>query len=202
VKRYDSEGKLVEYSGIVGNQRGRLRIEDRKGPKSLTQVNVKIRRLHADAVIPRYATELAAGFDLVAVEDVIIAPGETALVPLGFAVELPAGYEMQVRPRSGVTLKTKLRVGNSPGTVDADFRAEVKVIVDNAAPDTDSMGYLYNVSGTQSIDFDYRDGTYIIRKGDRIAQGVIAPVYRANFVEVAELSDTERGSGGFGHTGI
>lgn len=161
-----------------------------KRPKSLREIPVKIKRLHPDAVIPKYATELAAGFDLVAVEDVVIAPGETKLISLGFAVEIPEGFEMQVRPRSGVTLKTKLRVGNSPGTIDADFRGEVKVIVDNIS---------------RSYDESTRDkcvaGSYIIRKGDRIAQGVIAPVYRADFIIVDHLGETERGDGGFGSTG-
>ncbi|MFL1672657.1 dUTP diphosphatase [Paenibacillus dendritiformis] len=163
---------------------------------------VKIKRLHPDAVIPKYATELAAGFDLVAVEDVVIAPGETKLISLGFAVEIPEGFEMQVRPRSGVTLKTKLRVGNSPGTIDADFRGEVKVIVDNISRDDWS-------NAARRIDNSYdestRDkcvaGSYIIRKGDRIAQGVIAPVYRADFIIVDHLGETERGDGGFGSTG-
>lgn len=178
---------------------------------------VNIKRLHPNAVIPRYATELAAGFDLVAVEDVIIAPGETALVPLGFAIELPPGYEMQVRPRSGISLRTKLRVANSPGTVDADFRAEIGVIVDNIARpviwDIDlnlrdveflKTNTVTQIDGTTAkLDWMPRlDGTHIIRKGDRIAQGVIAPVERVTFAVVDELSETKRGAGGFGSTGI
>lgn len=168
-------------------------------------INVKIRRLHPDAVIPEYATELAAGFDLVAVEDVIIAPGETGLVPTGIAVEIPPGYEMQVRPRSGISRKTKLRVANSPGTVDADFRGEVKVIVDNIAREEHgSTPRLRNLEGkTEFYNGEYFEKyTYIIRKGDRIAQAVIAPVIRANFEVVDELSETERGDGGFGSTGL
>lgn len=174
--------------------------------KGLREIPVKIKRLHPDAVIPKYATELAAGFDLVAVGDVIISPGETELIPLGFAVEIPEGFEMQIRPRSGVTWRTKLRVGNSPGTVDGDFRGEVKVIVDNIAQDPQFYdAYPWKIDG--SVDQSY-DGegcaydTYIIRKGDRIAQGVIAPVCRADFIEVDELGETERGDGGFGSTGI
>ncbi|WP_343224452.1 dUTP diphosphatase [Paenibacillus sp. ACRRX] len=172
--------------------------------KGLREIPVKIKRLHPDAVIPKYATDLAAGFDLVAVEDVIIAPGETKLVPLGFAVEIPEGFEMQIRPRSGVTWKTKLRVGNSPGTIDADFRSEVKVIVDNISREglsfsewvRDITGSPYGISG------EYEDGTYIVRKGDRLAQGVIVPVCRADFIEVDVLSETGRGDGGFGSTGV
>jgi len=178
-------------------------------------INVKIRRLHPDAVIPEYATELAAGFDLVAVEDVIIAPGETALVPTGIAVEIPPGYEMQVRPRSGISRKTKLRVANSPGTVDADYRGEVGVIVDNTATGSNFIDYVYGlVSGNFQTDdatgvpveyeASYEDMNvfYLIRKGDRIAQGVIVPVIRANFEVADELSETERGDGGFGSTGV
>lgn len=166
---------------------------------------VNIKRLHPDCVVPRYATDLAAGFDLVAVDDVIIAPGETKLVPLGFAIELPPGYEMQVRPRSGISLRTKLRVANSPGTVDADFRGEVGVLVDNIRR-VDSVGHIYSrIDGTDRastcVDAPPR-GSYVILKGDRIAQGVIAPVERAIFVVVDELSETARGSGGFGHTGV
>lgn len=182
----------------------------------MSAINVKFKRLHPDAKIPQYATEMAAGFDLVAVEDVIIAPGETAKVPLGFAVQIPPGYEIQIRPRSGVTFKTKLRVANSPGTVDADFRGEVAVLIDNIARVKhsvilngsielyDECGLVFDVNGDDAM-HEYGTeihSTYIIRKGDRIAQGVLAPVLRASFEEVAELDDTERGDGGFGHTGV
>ncbi|WP_418041740.1 dUTP diphosphatase [Paenibacillus xylanilyticus] len=167
-------------------------------------MNVKFKRLHPDAKIPQYATEMAAGFDLVAVEDVIIAPGETAKVPLGFAVQIPAGYEIQIRPRSGVTLKTKLRV--NLGTIDADYRGEIGVIIDNL---TQPMGWTDTYPHLLDGNPDWRysgegesDGTYSIRKGDRIAQGVLAPVPRASFEEVADLDDTERGDGGFGHSGV
>lgn len=178
-------------------------------------INVKIRRLHPDAAIPQYATELAAGFDLVAVEDVIIAPGETELVPTGIAVEIPPGYEMQVRPRSGISRKTKLRISNSPGTVDGDYRGEVGVIVDNTTlPEYGidiregrtvraKCGQAITLEG-EYVPVDGHDHVafpYIIRKGDRIAQGVIVPVMRANFEVVDELTETERGDGGFGSTG-
>nr|WP_154895764.1 deoxyuridine 5'-triphosphate nucleotidohydrolase [Paenibacillus xylanexedens] len=166
-------------------------------------MNVKFKRLHPDAKIPQYATEMAAGFDLVAVEDVIIAPGETAKVPLGFAVQIPPGYEIQIRPRSGVTLKTKLRV--NLGTIDADYRGEIGVIIDNIARSAaGSTPRLRNTEGKT----EYYTGehfekyTYIVRKGDRIAQGVLAPVLHASFEEVAELDDTGRGDGGFGHSGV
>ncbi|MEK4360849.1 dUTP diphosphatase [Paenibacillus sp. FSL M7-1455] len=171
----------------------------------MNEIPVKIKRLHQDAIIPKYAKPGDSGFDLVAVEDVIIAPGETALVPTGLAVEIPAGYELQVRPRSGISLRTKLRVANSPGTVDAGFRGEVKVIVDNIRR-VDSVGHIYSrIDGTDRastcVDAPPR-GSYVILKGDRIAQAVITPVARANFEVVDELTETERGADGFGSSGV
>lgn len=164
---------------------------------------VNIKRLHPDAIIPKYAKPGDSGFDLVAIEDVIIAPGETVLVPTGLAVEIPAGYELQVRPRSGISLRTKLRV--QFGTVDAGYRGEVGVIVDNIRR-VDSVGHIYSrIDGTDRastcVDAPPR-GSYVILKGDRIAQGVIAPVERATFEVVDELTESERGTGGFGHTGV
>lgn len=140
---------------------------------------VKVKRVRKDAVIPQYATPGAAGFDLVAAEDVFLRGGETKLVPTGLSFEIPEGYEMQIRPRSGLSLKTGLRIANAPGTIDSDYRGEVKIIVENTS------------------------NTYHhIEKGDRIAQGVIAPVMRAVFEEADDLSETDRGSGGFGSTGV
>jgi dUTP pyrophosphatase len=167
------------------------------------KVNVKIKRLNEHATIPQYAREGDAGFDLVASEDVIIEPGETKLVPTGLAFELPEGFELQIRPRSGVTLKTKLRV--QLGTVDAGYRGEVGVIVDNIAEIGKGVSYVGNL--------DYKItylpqgakrpfNTYIIRKGDRIAQAVIAPVEQAHFQVVNTLSETQRGEGGFGSSGV
>ena len=176
----------------------------------MTELTVKIKRLHPDAVIPQYAHVGDAGFDLVAVEDVIVEPGETVNVPTGIAIELPPGYELQVRPRSGITLRTKLRV--QLGTVDSNYRGEIGVIVDNIAtyvdlfdiPTVDDEYVVYGIDGkyhhsSESID---EGGAYIIRKGDKIAQGVIAPVAKATFIDTDELSDTTRGEGGFGSTGV
>lgn len=178
-------------------------------------MNVNIKRLSPDAQIPQYAHVSDACFDLVAAEDVIIEPGETALVKTGLAFEVPEGYEMQIRPRSGITLKTKLRV--QLGTVDAGYRGEVGVIVDNIAPviyrtikDDEGERYepltskvLYDVRQrfVPTINGDYIDGTYIIRKGDRICQAVIKPVEQAAFTEVCDLNDSERGGDGFGSSG-
>jgi dUTP pyrophosphatase len=142
-------------------------------------MKVKVKKLHNDAVIPKYQTKGASGFDFHALEDTVIFNGDTKLVRTGLAFEIPLGYELQVRPRSGTSLKTKLRVANSPGTVDADYRGEVCIIVDNLEP---------------------RENL-IIKKGERIAQGVICPVFQADLVVVENLSESERNNGAFGSTG-
>lgn len=142
-------------------------------------MNIKIKKLVEDAIIPKYQTVGSAGFDFHTVEDVTVFPKETKLVSTGLAFEIPEGYELQVRPRSGMSLKTKIRISNSPATIDSDYRGVVSIIVDNIS----SHGSL----------------PYEIKKGDRIAQGVICKVNQAVFVE-DELSETERGEGGFGST--
>ena len=167
-------------------------------------MNIPIKKLHPNAVMPKYAKQGDSGFDLVAIENVIIEPGETKLVKTGLAFEIPEGFEIQVRPRSGITLKTKLRV--QLGTVDSNYRGEVGVIVDNAYYDPcDDGEIMYKAAGideepTGDKYFPY--GTYLIRKGDRIAQAILAPVAYTTFEEVDELSETNRGSNGYGSTGI
>lgn len=146
-------------------------------------MNVKIKKLSPDAVIPRYATLGAAGFDLVAIEDVQLFGGQTKLVKTGLSIELPMGFEMQVRPRSGTSLKTPLRVANAPGTIDSDYRGEVCVIITNTLTPNGDLSIVE------------------IKKGERIAQGVICAVEHAEFVEVKDLTVTGRGAGGFGSTG-
>jgi len=171
------------------------------------RVNVKIKRLNENAAIPKYAHEYDAGFDLVACDDIIIEPGETKLIPTGLAFELPPGYEIQVRPRSGITLKTKLRV--QFGTVDSAYRGEVGVIVDNIGhPNVDALWFAKQIDGKRCRVDTLTDGkmvqhgSYIIRKGDRIGQAIIKPVEQAFFREVDELSETARGQGGFGSSGV
>lgn len=165
---------------------------------------VKVKRLHPDAVIPTKAHEHDAGFDLVAVEDVIIEPGETALIKTGIAVELPEGFELQVRQRSGITLNTKLRV--QLGTVDSTYRGEVGVIVDNIAQDmfSDFEYSPFNLTKDDVVKgvghFPYE--TYAIRKGDRIAQSVIQRLPSVQITEVEALGESDRGEGGFGSTGV
>jgi dUTP pyrophosphatase len=145
-------------------------------------VRVRIARLRGahDLPLPARATRGAAGFDLHAAVEaaVVLAPGQRALIPTGFAIAVPEGYEAQVRPRSGLALKHGIVLPNAPGTIDSDYRGEVKIIVCN--------------TGEQA---------FTIERGDRIAQLVIAPVVRAEWDEVASLDATERGEGGFGHSG-
>jgi dUTP pyrophosphatase len=142
---------------------------------------VKIARLRKNALpLPTYQSEHAAGIDLMADigASIEMAPGERRAVPTGICVEIPVGYEGQVRPRSGRALKEGLALINSPGTIDADYRGEIKVLLVNL--------------GEQPI---------VILPGDRIAQLIISPVVRADIVEVDELAPSARGPGGFGHTG-
>ena len=141
---------------------------------------VRFKKLRPAAVLPRYMTAGAAGMDLASAAEgpLTLAPGARAGVPTGLAMELPAGYEGQVRPRSGLAARHGITVTNAPGTIDADYRGEIVVL-------------LVNLGGEP----------YTIAPGERIAQLVIAPVTRAEVAEVDQLGDTARGGGGFGHTG-
>lgn len=144
----------------------------------MSKVSVKFKRTNPHAMIPTYGSEEAAGCDLFACEDGSIKPMERVLIKCGFAMELPIGYEAQVRPRSGLALKKGLTVLNSPGTIDSDYRGEVCVMLINL--------------GNEEVLFSI---------GDRIAQMVIAPVVRAGFSVADSLGETDRGEGGFGSTG-
>jgi dUTP pyrophosphatase len=144
------------------------------------EVEVRFRRLRPAARLPQYMTGGAAGLDLASAADgpVTLAPGARLGVPTGLALELPAGYEGQVRPRSGLASKTGVTVVNAPGTIDSDYRGELVVLLVNLGREP-----------------------HTIEPGDRIAQLVIAPVTRARIVEADALTETDRGAGGFGHTG-
>ncbi|ARF66533.1 deoxyuridine 5'-triphosphate nucleotidohydrolase [Paenibacillus larvae subsp. pulvifaciens] len=166
-------------------------------------MEVKIKKLHPDAVIPQYATAGAAGFDLVALEDVIIESGDVKTIRTGLAFEIPVGYELQIRPRSGVSFKTALRQPNCVGTIDSDYRGEVHLMFENTFSYKATTKFVHFISGgMKELDFDVKLASYLIQKGDRLAQGIIAPVERAKFTVVEELSETKRGAGGFGHTGV
>nr|WP_029191477.1 deoxyuridine 5'-triphosphate nucleotidohydrolase [Paenibacillus elgii] len=165
-------------------------------------LSVKIRKLHPDASVPTYATTGAAAFDLVAVEDVVIAPGETAKIPLGLAFEIPPGYVMYVCMRSGIALKTKLRQPNGIGVIDSDYRGEVAMLFENTAQKGTDAAWIAVLDGTvQRTVGEYPLGTIIIRKGDRVAQALVQPVPHVEFTVVDELRETDRGTGGFGSTG-
>lgn len=147
----------------------------------MSDITIAITRLpHGDGLpLPAYATSGAAGMDVVAAETLTLAPGARHAVATGFAMAIPHGFEVQVRPRSGLALKHGITCLNTPGTIDSDYRGEVKVILANLGSDP-----------------------FPIARGDRIAQLVPAPVQRAVFAEVASLDETDRGAGGFGSTGI
>ena len=165
-----------------GKRKGVVKAEAASTPSG--GINVRVMRLaHAAGLdLPAYQTAQAAGFDLVAAvgayAPVSLRTGERVLIPTGLAIALPPGFEAQVRPRSGLALKHGITVLNSPGTIDADYRGELQVILVNLGQE----------------DFE-------IRRGDRIAQLIIAPVVQAALVEVVGVDDTARGSGGFGSTG-
>lgn len=146
----------------------------------MSEVNVKIIN-SSNNPLPSYATELSAGMDVRAFlsSPVSLAPMERALIPTGLRIELPQGYECQLRPRSGLALKKGITLLNSPGTIDADYRGEIGVIIINLSTET-----------------------VVIDDGERICQMVIAPYAQAKWIESDNLSSTERGDGGFGHTGV
>jgi dUTP pyrophosphatase len=147
------------------------------------EIKIRISRISNDVhdiPLPKYATDGSSGMDIYAAvpNDVMMQPGDTMLVPSGFKIEIPPGFEAQVRPRSGLALKHGIGILNAPGTIDSDYRGEVGVILTN-----------------------FGKKEFTIKRGDRIAQLVIMPVTKAAWVEVPDINETTRGSGGFGHTG-
>ena len=148
------------------------------------QPAIQLRRLQPerdmDIPLPAYMTSLAAGMDVCAAieSDQDLAPGDIALIPTGLAMAIPKGFEVQVRPRSGLAIKHGISIVNAPGTIDADYRGEVKIGLINLGPNP-----------------------YTIHRGDRIAQLIVQKIYQANIMLVDELDKTERNEGGFGHTG-
>jgi len=134
-----------------------------------------------DIPLPHYATEGSAGMDICAAveKDMIIPPGETVLIPTGFIIELSQGHEAQIRPRSGLAIKHNIGILNSPGTIDSDYRGEVKIILTN-----------------------FGKSQFIVHRGDRIAQMIVSKYERVQWEEASSLAESARGEGGFGHTGI
>ncbi|CAN5217844.1 dUTP diphosphatase [soil metagenome] len=147
----------------------------------LPSIEIRLKRLAngAGLPVPSYASQGAAGMDVVAAEDLDLAPGQRHAVATGFAMAIPHGYEVQVRPRSGLALKHGISMPNTPGTIDSDYRGELKIIMINHGADA-----------------------FPIKRGDRIAQLVPAAVQHARFAEVDDLDETARGAGGFGSTGV
>lgn len=154
------------------------------------QIGFKL--VHPAAKLPTYAHPGDAGMDVYAVEDIELKPGNATLVSTGLAADIPTGYEIQVRPRSGLALKSNVTVWNAPGTVDSNYRGIIGVIMMYLPPVESLLLTGMNIHPTEKV---------VIHKGDRIAQFVVAPVTRCEPVEVKEVSDTERGTGGFGSTG-
>ena len=144
-------------------------------------MKIKITRVgNSDLPLPRYMTPQASGLDLCAAvsEETVINPGERKLIPTGLSLAIPPGYEAQIRPRSGLALKYGITLLNSPGTIDADYRGEIGLVIIN-----------------------HGEKPFVVKRGDRLAQMVISKVYQAEFLEVESLDNTTRNSGGFGHTG-
>lgn len=147
------------------------------------EITIKVKRISdefSDIELPSYATEGSAGMDIRAAikDEVVLQPGKVVLVPTNISVEIPTGYEIQVRPRSGLAANHSIGILNSPGTIDSDYRGEVKIIMMN-----------------------FGDEPFVIHRGDRIAQLVVSKVYKAKVIETNNLNSSQRGEGGFGHTG-
>ncbi len=148
------------------------------------KIEIKFKRLSGsfdDLELPHYATEGSAGMDIRAavLDEIILMPGKVCLIPTNLSVEIPTGYEIQVRPRSGLAAKHSIGILNSPGTIDSDYRGEIKIIMMN-----------------------FGEENFIIKRGERAAQLVISKIFQANITEVKELNNSKRGKGGFGHTGV
>jgi dUTP pyrophosphatase len=175
--------KLREDSRrIVGSMTEAIKVSDCENALRVMFVSnqcLKVMKLHPKAVIPKYQTRYSSGFDVHSIEDVTFAPGGTGLVRTGLAFELPCSTELQVRQRSGISLRYPNYINNAPGTIDEDYRGELIILINN-----NNM-------------FD----NFTIHIGDRIAQCIVSPVIRGVIEEVKELPETERGDGGFGHTG-
>ncbi len=151
--------------------------------ESIEKINIKIQhvtRNYLDVPLPEYSTSGSSGMDVrAAIEnEMIIEKGKVALVPTNLRAEIPAGYELQVRPRSGLAAKNGIGVLNSPGTIDSDYRGEIKIIL-----------------------FNFGEDNFVIKRGERIAQMVLSKVFNANLILSDDLNESNRGSGGFGHTG-
>lgn len=158
-----------------------------------------VEKIHEDAILPAYAHDGDAGMDLYCVEDVEIKPGQTVLLKTGIKFAIPKGFEVQIRPRSGISLNTPLRIPNSPGTIDSGYRGEICIIMENTSPVKENGEYeCFSLS-----DKGNKKGIYRIKKGDRIAQMVVARYEKVGFVLTESVESIgENREGGFGSTGV
>lgn len=171
--------------------------------EGVTEVEIPV-QLDEDATLPTYANFTDAGADIYAKEDIWIVPHQTKILKTGIRVAIPEGFEIQIRPRSGISAKTSLRVPNSPGTIDTGYRDEVGIILYNEAVRNNSIEGAVDIKlNPVNPPKGMPKGTYLIKKGDRIAQMVVAKVYKAKFVKVDDVSKIgQNRGGGFGHTGV
>lgn len=189
---------VKQMLGIITNT-----IADTEGiAKKIIQIPLEL--MSVDAKIPTYAHTGDAGCDVYAIEDCIINPGEIKIIPTGLKMAIPEGYELQVRPRSGMSVKTKMRVANAPGTIDSSYRGEIGIIIENIEPPFKDIDYSFNEDGSIHINSIVHGSAFSIGKGDRIAQLVLNEVPKAAFytvVDVEEYSELSyRGADGFGST--
>lgn len=188
---------LKRMMGIIINT-----ISDSEGAAK-KMVKIPIQLCHSDAKIPTYANIGDAGLDLYALDDYTINPGETKLIPTGIKVAIPRGYELQVRPKSGRALKTKLRVANTPGTIDAGYRDEIGVIVENVEAPIKDITYDFDDNGNIIIKSILHGSPFYIEKGTKFAQLILNEVPTASFVEVTDIHEIEGDrNGGFGSSGL
>lgn len=169
-----SENKK-EMLNILLNSSIKMTFDIVENPRE--RIIVKVQKINNDAILPKYAHPTDAGADIFAVEEITIEPHKTEIVKTGIKVAIPGGYEIQIRPRSGLSLKTPLRIPNAPGTIDSDYRGEIGIIMENIG-----------------------DESYTIKKGDKIAQMIISPVPMIIWEETDTLEETSRGEGGYGST--
>ena len=166
-------------------------------------VKIPIEKCHEEAKAPTYAHITDSGMDVYALEDITINPGETKLVPIGIKVAIPNGYELQARPKSGRSLKTKLRIANTPGTIDAGYRDEIGIIVENIEPKIADISYGFNAKGETVIKSIEHGKSYTIGKGEKFAQLVLTEIPKVSWYKVDSVLELgEDRGGGFGSTGL
>lgn len=192
-----SEVKRIFLASLFG-----ITIDALEDEKAIAKRKIMVPiELSEDAQIPTYANVTDAGADIYSIEDVTVHPGETVLVHTGIKVAIPDGYEIQIRPRSGLSLKTNMRIANAPGTIDAGYRDEIGVIVTNIDNPIKDITYEFDKDGRPIITSILHGSDISITKGQKIAQMVLSPIPRIEFIPVHKLIEDGNRGGGFGHTG-